>query len=111
MKTFVEIAREEVAARRLATSAQPPRATPIFSQNASSSHTPQPTRSFLFRDTPGALLKGLRCFPAACPLPARLEGHGKPATSSEFHVDTEEKSGSPVRPTLFREHEVLTCKT
>jgi hypothetical protein len=110
VKTFVEIAREEVAVRHLATSAQPPRATPVFSQNISSSHTPQPTRSFLLRDTPGAFLKGLRCFPAACPLPARLEGYGKPPASPEIDADRK-KNVLKVTPTLSAEREVVTCKT
>jgi hypothetical protein len=110
VKTFVENAREEVAVQHLATSAQPPRATPIFSQHISSSHTPQLTRSFLLADTPGALLKGLRCFPAACPLPARLEGHEKPPTSPEIDADGK-KNALEVTPTLSAEREVVTCKT
>jgi len=110
VNTFVEIAREEVAVRHLATSAQPPRATPAFSQNTSSSPTPQPTRSVLLRDTPGALLKSLRCFPAACPLPARLEGHGNPPASPEIDADGK-KNPLEVTPTLSAEREVVTCKT
>jgi hypothetical protein len=110
VNTFVEIASEEVAVRHLATSAQPPRATPVFSQNISSSHTPQPTQLFLLADTPGALLKGLRCFPAACPLPMRFEGCGKPPTPTE--IDSEKRNiALDVTPTLFRKHEVLKCKT
>jgi type IV secretory pathway TrbF-like protein len=57
-----------VAGGRLASSAQPPRATPVFSQNASSPHGSQPNRSMVFGDTPGALLEGLRCFTASRPL-------------------------------------------
>lgn len=57
-----------VAVGRLASSAQPPRATSVFSQNAFSPHTPQPTRSILLADTAGALLEGLRCFTASRPL-------------------------------------------
>jgi len=110
VNTFVEIAREEVAVRHLATSAQPPRATPVFSQNTSSPDTPQPTRSVLLRDTPGALLKSLRCFPAACPLPARLEGHGKTPASPEIDGDGKENA-LEVTPTLSAEREVVTCKT
>jgi hypothetical protein len=110
VNTFVEIAGEEVAVRHLATSAQPPRATPVFPQNISSSHTPQPTRSFLLGDTPGALLKGLRCFPAAGPLPVRLEGYGKPPASPEIDVDGT-KNALEVTPTLSAEREVVTCKT
>jgi hypothetical protein len=110
VNTFVEIAREEVAVRHLATSAQPPHATPTFSQKVSFAHTPQPTRSFLSGDTPGALLKGLHCFPAACPLPARLEGYGKPPASPEIDVDGK-KNALEVTPTLSGEREVVTCKT
>jgi hypothetical protein len=110
VNTFVEIAREEVAVRHFATSAQPPRATPVFSQNISSSHTLQPTRSFLLGDTPGALLEGLRCFPTACPLPLRLEGYGKPPTPQEINSGIK-KIVLDVMAMLFRKHEVLTCKT
>ena len=110
MNTFVEIARDEVAVRHLATPAQPPRATPVFSQNIPSSHTPQPTRSFLLGDTPGALLKGLRCFPAASPLPARFEGYGKPPALPEIDPDRK-KNALEVAPTLSAEREVVTCKT
>ena len=110
MNTVLEIAREEVAVRHRATSAQPPRATPVFSQNISFSHTPQPTRSFLLGDTPGALLEGLRCFPAACPLPLRFEGYGKPPASPEIDADRK-KNTLEVTPTLSGEREVVTCKT
>jgi hypothetical protein len=110
VNTFVEIAREEVAVRHLATSAQPPRATLIFSLKASSSQTPQPTRSFLLGDTPDALLKGLRCFPVACPLPARFEGYGKPPASPAIDADGK-NNALEVTPTLSTEREVVTCKT
>jgi hypothetical protein len=110
VNTFVEIAREEVAVRHLATSAQPPRATPVFSQNISFSHTPQPTRSFLLGDTPGALLKGLRCFPAASPLPQRFEGYGNPAASPKIDADGKENA-LEATPTLSAERKVVTCKT
>ena len=110
MNTFGEIVREEVAVRHLATSAQPPRATPVFSHNISSSHTPQPTRSFLLADAPGALLKGLRCFPAACPLPARFEGYGTPPALREIDADGK-KNALEATPTLSGEREVVTCKT
>ena len=63
-----------VAGGRLASSAQPPRATSFFSRNISSAHTPQPTRSVLLVDTPGALLEGLRCFTASRPLLAEFQG-------------------------------------
>jgi len=52
----------------------PPRATSFFSRNISSAHTPQPTRSVLLVDTPGALLEGLRCFTASRPLLAEFQG-------------------------------------
>jgi hypothetical protein len=60
---------EEVAGGRLATSAQPPRATPTPDTNVSSEHTPHPIRTVLPFDTPGALREGLRCFTALRPLP------------------------------------------
>jgi hypothetical protein len=111
VNTFAEIAREEVAVRHLATSAQPPHATSPFHLWSSSLRAPHPFPSTVLLDTPGVLLKGLRCFPAACPLPATLEGHGNPPASPEIKVDTKEKSGLTVTPTLFREPEVLICKT
>ncbi len=60
---------EEVAGGRLATSAQPPRATRSPDTNGSSQHTPHPIRTVPPFDTPGALRKGLRCFTASRPLP------------------------------------------
>ena len=58
-----------VAGGRLASSAQPPRATPVFTRLLSSERTPQPFPSIFFLDPPGALLEGLRCFTAFRPLP------------------------------------------
>ena len=65
-----------VAGGRLASSAQPPRATPVFTLSFFSQRTPQPFPSVSFLDTPGALLEGLRCFTAFRPLPndSRKEG-------------------------------------
>jgi len=59
-----------LAGGRLASSAQPPRATLLFTLCASSRRTPQPFPSISFLDTPGALLEGLRCFTAFRPLPS-----------------------------------------
>ncbi len=61
--------RQEVAGSRLATPAQPPRATSAFTRMAFSQRTAQPTRSLVLLDKPDALLEGLRCFTASCPLP------------------------------------------
>ena len=74
-----------VAGGSLASSAQPPRATPAFSQNASSLHTPQPIRSTALLDTPDALLEGLRCFTASRPLlnPRSDAGKNHPMLSLE----------------------------
>jgi hypothetical protein len=58
-----------VACRRLASSAQPPRATASSPHRFSTRPTPQPTRSISFLDTPGALREGLRYFTAFRPLP------------------------------------------
>ena len=110
MNTFVEIAREEVAVRHLATSAQPPRATLVPATKVSSPPTLHPIRSSSLPDTPGALLEGLRCFPTACPLPLRLEGYGKPPTPQEINSGIK-KIVLDVMAMLFRKHEVLTCKT
>jgi hypothetical protein len=38
---------------------------------------PHPSSSTVLLDTPGVLLKGLRCFPAASPLPETTESHEK----------------------------------
>jgi len=60
---------------RLASSAQPPRATSIFLPWPSSLRQPQPTPSSSFLDKPGALLEGLRCFTAFPPLPRATGFH------------------------------------
>jgi hypothetical protein len=62
-------AAQPVAGGRLASSAQPPRATSSLTHWLASQHTPQPFPSVFVLDTPGALLKGLRCFTAFRPLP------------------------------------------
>jgi len=61
---------EEFVGSRLATSAQPPRATSPFSSMASSQRAPQPIRSLVLLDNPDARLEGLRCSPASRPLPS-----------------------------------------
>jgi hypothetical protein len=61
-----------VAGGRLASSAQPPRATSAFTHRTSSQHGPQPFPSASFLDTPDALLEGLRRFTAFRPLPTHL---------------------------------------
>ncbi len=65
---------QEVAGGRLASSAQPPRATFIFPHRSSRSFTPQPFPLDLATGTNGALLEGLRCFTASRPLPADFQG-------------------------------------
>ena len=60
---------KETAGGRLASSAQPPRATSVFLPWPSSLRQPQPIPSSSFLDNPGALLEGLRCFTAFRPLP------------------------------------------
>jgi hypothetical protein len=77
MSSHAPIRSEEVAVRHRATSAQPPRASSLFPLWSSSQYAPQPFPSTVLLDTPGVLLEGLRCFPAACPLPATMERHGK----------------------------------
>jgi len=59
---------EDLACSRLATSAQPPRTTSLFSLHVSSQHAPQPMRLIVPLETPGALLEGLRCLTASRPL-------------------------------------------
>ncbi len=68
---------QEVAGGRLASSAQPPRAPFFFSPDLSSPPTPQPSRSTLLADTPGALRESLRCFTASRPLPRNDQAYGK----------------------------------
>jgi hypothetical protein len=80
MNSHAPIRREEVAVRRRATSAQPPHASSPFHLWSSSRHAPHPSPSTVVLDTPGVLLEGLRCFPAAYPLPAAIENHGKDGT-------------------------------
>ena len=73
---------QEVAGGRLASSAQPPRTPSSFSPGLSSPHAPQPSRSTLLADTPGALRESLRCFTASRPLPRNEQAYGK--TSQPF---------------------------
>jgi hypothetical protein len=68
MKTLRPSLRIRVAGGRLASSARPPRATPLSSHRLLALSTPQPFRSISSLDTTGALLEGLRCFPAFRPL-------------------------------------------
>lgn len=68
---------KEVAVRHRATSAQPPHATSPFLLWFSSRRAPHPNPSTAILDTPGVLLEGLRCFPAAYPLPETRERQGK----------------------------------
>jgi hypothetical protein len=68
---------EEVAVHHRATSAQPPHATSPFLLWSSSRPAPHPSSSTVLLDTPGVLLEGLRCFPAASALPEAKESHGK----------------------------------
>lgn len=70
MKTRINTTTEQVAGSRLATSAQPPRATSPSTLMASFQQTLQPIRSTLLLDEPGALLEGLRRSTASRPLPA-----------------------------------------
>jgi len=60
---------QRVTGGRLASSAQPPRATLFPTHRPSSPPAPQPFPPASFLDTSGALLEGLRCFTAFRPLP------------------------------------------
>jgi hypothetical protein len=80
MNSHAPIRSEEVAVRHRATSAQPPHATSPFPLWSSSQRAPQPSPSTVVLDTPGVLLEGLRCCPAASPLPATMENRGKDTT-------------------------------
>jgi hypothetical protein len=77
MNSPARVRREEVAGRHTATSAQPPHATSLFPLWSSSRRAPHPFPSAAIPDTAGVLLEGLRCFPAAYPLPVRVERPGK----------------------------------
>jgi hypothetical protein len=69
MRIRVQKQTQEVAGGRLAYSAQPPRATSVFPLRLSPAFTPQPFLLDPATGTTGALLEGLRCFPAFRPLP------------------------------------------
>ncbi len=69
MRIRVHKQTQEVAGGRLASSAQPPRATLIFPRRLSPPFTPQPFPLDLAPGTTGALLEGLRCLTASRPLP------------------------------------------
>ena len=77
MNSRGQIPREEIAVRHRATSAQPPRATSLLLLWSASRRAPHPFPSTEALDNPGALLEGLRCCPAAYPLPLGLEGHAR----------------------------------
>ena len=81
MSSHPPIRSKGVAVRHRATSAQPPHATSPFLLWSSSRRAPHPFPSTVILDAPGALLEGLRCCPAASPLPVTTEGHGKNRTS------------------------------
>ena len=76
MKGRSPIQTQEVAGGCLATSSQPPRATPTRTAWASYQRTPQPIRSGLLLNTPGALREDFRCSPASSPLPTSTHGQG-----------------------------------
>lgn len=78
MRIRVHKQTQEVAGGRLASSAQPPRATLFSTHRLLTSSTPQPFRSISYHDTQVALLEGLRCFPASRPLPTDFEGQMAP---------------------------------
>ena len=77
-----------VAGGRLASSPQPPRATPVFTLLLCSRRTPQPLPWASFLDNPGALLEGLRCFTAFRPLSHHAEEQRKTqALFAEFETE------------------------
>lgn len=79
MKVGVSTHTEEVAGGRSATSAQPPRATPVPATKVSSPPTLHPIRTTSLLDTPGALLEGLRCYPLSARSQKRKRFVGKPS--------------------------------
>ena len=68
MSQFGRSLKEGVAGGRLASSAQPPRATTPAAHRRLTQPASQPFRPISFLDTPVALLEGLRCFTAFRPL-------------------------------------------
>jgi hypothetical protein len=81
MRTGVHTQPQEVAGGRLASSAQPPRATSVFPHRLSASFTPQPFPLDPATETNGALLEGLRCLTASRPLPTEFQGDTEPGFS------------------------------
>lgn len=89
---------KRVAGRRLASSAQPPRVTPVAAQRPSLPLTPQPLRSISFLDKSSALLEGLQRFTAFRPLPVLVEKpqiHAAYAPSRVWHEDLPSQSSFP----------------
>jgi len=81
MSQFGRSLKEGVAGGRLASSAQPPRATTPAAHRHLLQPASQPFRSPCFLDEPDALLEGLRCFTAFRPLPhSRSEAQEKHST-------------------------------
>jgi hypothetical protein len=74
MRIRVQKQTQEVAGGRLASSAQPPRATSAFPHRLSPLFTPQPFALDPATATNGALLEGLRCLTASRPLPTEFQG-------------------------------------
>lgn len=81
MRIRVHKQTQEVAGGRLASSAQPPRATSVFPHRLSPSFTPQPFPSDLASGTNSALLEGLRCLTASRPFPTEFQGDTEPGFS------------------------------
>jgi hypothetical protein len=81
MNSHAPIRSEAVAVRHRATSAQPPHAISPFPLWSSSRHALHSFPSTATLYTPVVLLEGLHCCPAASPLPATIDCHGKNRTS------------------------------
>lgn len=69
MSVGIQTKSKAVAGGRLATSAQPTRATLTLQLQNLPEVTPNPIRSFSLRDNPGALRVSLHCLTASRPLP------------------------------------------
>jgi len=81
MRIRVHKQTQEVAGGRLASSAQPQRATFNFPLRLSRAFTPQPFPLDLATGTTGALLEGLRCLTASRPLPTEFQAQAAPRFS------------------------------
>ncbi len=88
MSAEIQTKPEAVAGGRLATSAQPTRATPTLELQNLAEVTPNPIRSFSLCDNPGALRVSLHCLTASRPLNRHTLLGGKAQQNFRSHSFT-----------------------